>query len=77
MQTNIAYWRRELEILERLLASAEHRTYRQCSARGCQDITDGVIARRRANAENIRRWLAEQDREVDNDGCRYMLGRVV
>jgi hypothetical protein len=59
MQTT--YWRRELEILEKLLATAEHRTYRQCDARVCHDITDGVIARRRAKAESIRRWLAEQD----------------
>jgi hypothetical protein len=77
MQSNIAYWRRELEILERLLSSAEHRTYRQCDARCCHDITDDVIARRRMKAENIRRWLAEQDWAVDNGGCRYILGGVV
>lgn len=61
MQMQTTYWRRELEILERLLASAEHRTYRQCYARGCHDVTASVIAQRRAKADSIRRWLAEQD----------------
>ena len=59
MQTT--YWRRELALLEKLLATAEHRTYHECDADGCRDVTAGVIARRRAKAESIRRWLAEQD----------------
>lgn len=61
MQTTIAYWRRELDILERLLATSEHRTYRECDADGCRDVTASVLARRRAKAEDIRRLLAEQD----------------
>lgn len=61
MQTINAYWRRELKILEKLLASAEHRTYREWRGDTCYDVTDGVIARKRVQAENIRRLLAEQD----------------
>lgn len=60
MQTTIAYWRRELEILEKLLASAKHRSYHEWHGDICYDVTDGVIARRRMQAEHVRRLLAEQ-----------------